>query len=62
MKKKRVIKMITPMASVIALGVGAYFGMENVTEVENALVAIGTGVVTILGAFGIWANNDKSND
>lgn len=61
MKNKNLKKMIVPLVSVVALGIGAYAGLsaDEVSTLETSLSALATAVITILGVFGVVANNDK---
>lgn len=59
MKKKEIKSIIAPLTSVVALGIGSYFGIENTMELKDGLAALLTGLVTVLAAFGVFKNNDK---
>jgi len=61
MNKKDIKKVISLSAPVVALGIGAAFGLSEigVTALQEGLIALGSAVLTILGVFGVVSNNDK---
>lgn len=64
LKNKDIKKMLAPIISVIALGIGAYLGLsdDEVSVLEQGLNAVAAGVLTVLGVLGIIKNFDKPND
>jgi len=64
LKNKDMKKMLAPIISVIALGIGSYLKLSDseVSLLEQGLNAVVVGVLTLLGVFGVIKNFDKPDD
>lgn len=58
MTKKNITKITGYTVPVVALGVGAFFGLESATGLETGLNMAIAGILTILVELGVIQNND----
>lgn len=59
MKKKNIKKVLLYNVPLIALAIGTFFGLDNLTELETALSALISSIFAVLASLGIYSNNEK---
>ncbi|MFD2704615.1 hypothetical protein [Salibacterium lacus] len=61
LKRKNLKKLATPVAAIVGMAAAAFFGLDE-TAVNDAVEGLIYSVLTVLGVFGVFANNDKGGD
>ncbi|MFZ4454353.1 hypothetical protein [Salibacterium aidingense] len=61
MKRKNLKKLAAPVAAIVGMAAAAFFGLDE-TAVNDAVEGLIYAVLTVLGVFGVIANNDEDNE
>ncbi|WP_252311563.1 hypothetical protein [Sinobaca sp. H24] len=59
MNKKNIKKIVLYNVPLIALAIGSFFGLDNLTEIETALSALISSIFAVLASLGIYSNNEQ---
>ncbi|RKD73625.1 hypothetical protein ATL39_1927 [Sinobaca qinghaiensis] len=59
MPQKNIKKIVLYNVPLLVLALGAFFGLDNLTEIETALSALVSSIFAVLASFGIYSNNEQ---
>lgn len=59
MAQKNIKKIILYNVPLIVLALGAFFGLDNLTEIETAVSALISSIFAVLASLGIYSNNEQ---
>lgn len=59
MTQKNIKKIVLYNVPLLVLALGAFFGLENLTEIETAVSALISSIFAVLASLGIYSNNEQ---
>ncbi|WP_252312962.1 hypothetical protein [Sinobaca sp. H24] len=59
MTQKNIKKIVLYNVPLLVLALGAFFGLDNLTEIETAVSALISSIFAVLASLGIYSNNEQ---